>query len=462
MVEVKDRSKTFWQDSFWQTPEEARQGWLQTVDEAEAEFRRWLNRTGGMDAIPHEVSTRASRVPRASGVAARLAGVSRFARINPWINALGLALDLFELYRSMGKDIPEHIQYSNGGIPGSGDVWCGPVQKWVQPRQIWSPGQCGSEQSFKVSQWDNGPFGPVVQLNGSGKVTQLRWRGYQYTRTAVGLRHALRHAWINENFSNPVDDRPLADWDEPLYVPASVSAPIFINPAQAPIIDTLDPFGAPIGQPTGTPSPVPWDVRPHRRPNPFRVLTEQRQAGYGLRRPVKTPVDTKPLAAPRIELELGSKPKLEIGGSGGWPPEYRNFHRLAPPPKRNKEGKVKSTAAASFYNVVHPVISNVGEVVEFIQAIYDALPDQFKVKYPGTNYTLRAATPQQKVKAIYENFHRIDLAKAIRNFADNQLEDAIWGLVGQTNADASAQALTGMGHIGIQSHTSAIPRPIKF
>ena len=231
---------------------------------------------------------------------------------------------------------------------------------------------------------------------------------------------------------------------------------------QAPIIDTLDPFGAPIGQPTGTPSPVPWDVRPHRRPNPFRVLAEQRQAGYGLRRPVKTPVDTKPLAAPRIDLELGPKPKLEIGGSGGLPPEYKNFHRLAPPPKRNKEGKVKSGAASSVYNVVHPVISTVGEVVELVEAIYDALPDQFKVKYPGTNYTLRAATPQQKVKAIYENFHRIDLAKAITNFADNQLEDAIWGLVGQTNADASAQALTGMGHIGIQSHTSAIPRRIKF
>ena len=153
---------------------------------------------------------------------------------------------------------------------------------------------------------------------------------------------------------------------------------------------------------------------------------------------------------------------MEIGGSGGLPPEYKNFHRLAPPPKRNKEGKVTSGAASSVYNVVHPVISNVGEVVEFIQAIYDALPDQYKVKYPGTNYTLRAATPQQKVKAIYENFHRIDLAKVIRNFADNQLEDAIWGLVGQTNADASSQALTGMGHIGIQSHTSAIPRPIKF
>ena len=141
------------------------------------EFRRWLKLTGGLDAIPHEVSTRASRVPRASGVAVRLASVSRFARINPWINALGLALDLFELYRSIGKDIPEHIQYSNGGVPGSGDVWCGPVQKWVQPRQIWSPVSCGSEQSFKVSQWDNGPFGPVISYDASGKVTQLRWRG---------------------------------------------------------------------------------------------------------------------------------------------------------------------------------------------------------------------------------------------------------------------------------------------
>ena len=111
---------------------------------------------------------------------------------------------------------------------------------------------------------------------------------------------------------------------------------------------------------------------------------------------------------------------------------------------------------------MHPVISTVGEVVEFIDVIYKALPDKYKAKYPGTNYILRAPTPQQKVRAIIENFHEIDLAKAIRNFADNQLEDAIWGLVGQTNADASAQALTGMGHIGIQSHTSAIPRRIKF
>ena len=159
MVEVKDRSKTFWQDSFWQTPEEARKGWLQTVDEAEAEFRRWLKQTGGMDAIPHEVSPRASRVPRASGVAARLASVSRFARINPWINAAGLALDLFELYRSMGKDIPGYIEYLNGGEASSNDVWCGAVDRWVQPRQIWSPGQCGSVQSFKATDWNNGPSG---------------------------------------------------------------------------------------------------------------------------------------------------------------------------------------------------------------------------------------------------------------------------------------------------------------
>ena len=186
MVEVKDRSKTFWQNNgFWQTPEESRQGWVQTVDEAEAEFRRWLKLTGGLDAIPHEVSTRASRVPRASGVAVRLAGLSRFARLNPWLNAAGLALDLYQMYRSMGQDIPEHVLMMNGGDSSSSDVWCGPVEKWVQPRQIWSPGQCGSEQSFKVSQWDNGPFGPAVGLNALGQVVQLRWRGYEYTRTAI-------------------------------------------------------------------------------------------------------------------------------------------------------------------------------------------------------------------------------------------------------------------------------------
>lgn len=229
--------------------------------------------------------------------------------------------------------------------------------------------------------------------------------------------------------------------------------PAVYTPPEQHLLNTIDPLSAPIGVPLGVPKPVPYRLIPRLRPNPWRSPHEQRQAGYdspslpGGRPGIPVRPDQLPTTYPTVEYS--SNPADT--------PRPLPVHTLKPPGGGEKEGKVKISNGERF---IHNIVSTVGEVNEFIDALYKTLPSAKKVKYNGTFYTKFAPTPQEKVRALYDNWAHVNYVEAIFNVAENQIEDRIFGEIGKANAKLSREVLTSRSRIGLQGRTSHIQRNI--
>jgi len=220
---------------------------------------------------------------------------------------------------------------------------------------------------------------------------------------------------------------------------------------------SVDPLSLPIHQPVPIAKPIPYEVIPHRKPNPARSPTEQPIRGPLPRRlprgypqpyyvPRPPPIDTpgrksRPRPrSPRPSLPIQSPdavplptgipvPVIPISGKpaelpsavelnpipGGLPRIFappRSFHR---PPPGTKERKVK------IHNPFGRVVNIITETLDVLDALYWALPQDIRRKY-RRNY-------KGKIEAVTANFQHIDVAEAIKNLIVNEIGDRIIGTV---------------------------------
>lgn len=122
-------------------------------------------------------------------------------------------------------------------------------------------------------------------------------------------------------------------------------------------------------------------------------------------------------------------------------------HKFEPPLPGVRERKIKITAA---YVAAGAVINAITETGDFVEQIWDALPDEFKTARRTKSGNLRF---DRMLKDLFRGWRRIDWDKAAVNLQTNSLEDQIYGtigLLGQAGMQRAgfgwgASALTGGG-----------------
>ena len=108
----------------------------------------------------------------------------------------------------------------------------------------------------------------------------------------------------------------------------------------------------------------------------------------------------------------------KISASIAAPPRPTRPPRFPQKP-RGKEVKIKMGAVAA---IVTGVFGAMTEIKDFLESLYDALPDDVKRRYKGRATTTLA-------RAVWENFDQIDWGKATWNLVKNEIEDRIIGLL---------------------------------
>lgn len=141
----------------------------------------------------------------------------------------------------------------------------------------------------------------------------------------------------------------------------------------------------------------------------------------------------------------------------GMPPPPR-VHVNAPPKWNEKERKAK----------VHRIMAvalNIGgkltEGADVVDALYDALPNNLKIKFRDTNYNLQSATPQAKLKQLWEHWDKVDIDAALGNLAKNEIEDFIIGKAGQYGkkwAKASGRPTSSLTALGKGNYGRMVAR----
>lgn len=132
-------------------------------------------------------------------------------------------------------------------------------------------------------------------------------------------------------------------------------------------------------------------------------------------------------SAPRMMLETGE------GGIGGGPP-VRAWTRLRRPGGRTSEGKAGPSSSAPKFGIwLYRILGEVSEGAELVDAVYDALPADVKRRWDRPDkrgdqfgqYGIEGA--DWKLRALWYNWHRVDVAQAAKNIIKNNLSDKVIG-----------------------------------
>ena len=127
-------------------------------------------------------------------------------------------------------------------------------------------------------------------------------------------------------------------------------------------------------------------------------------------------------------------PAMDWHGAPPPPPTLPPGTRPSRPGPRTRERKDKGSA--SVVAKVLKVWDYVSERAETVDALYDALPDRTKKKWgcgkvkrglidSAGQYGIDAA--DCKLQALWHNYHKIDLDKAIKNIVANEIQDKVIG-----------------------------------
>lgn len=266
----------------------------------------------------------------------------------------------------------------------------------------------------------NGAFAYVQDLK-LGQSTTIRYSGgytsspgtmfiaYGYYRGTpeYGIEHSswtrIRNApWTYTNVGHPIPAEAT-----PAITPAPNPNIIRTIPANRPYTDipVLEPFAEP--EPIIKP-PTPEEIIQATRPWAFDVTPTRSTSPSPVRSPATTPG--------------GSVPVDTVG---------RN-----PPATGERERKMMSKSVKVAV-ALYKALDKVSEAAEVVDAFYDALPDDVKKKWGCGKIKGRglADTAGQygidkadcKGKALYHNWHKVDMEDAIKNIIANHINDKIIG-----------------------------------
>lgn len=189
--------------------------------------------------------------------------------------------------------------------------------------------------------------------------------------------------------------------------------------AETPYVPTLDPLSIPPFAPEPRWLTPRWRDMPKRHRNPERSPTEQRRAGNV---PPKDRMDL-PRYDERLDPPMEASPHRPRWRKVD-PPRSQK-HRDERPPERTKERKVQLSGAA---RVALRVGYAMTEYVDFVEALYDALPYRFREQARReAREAGEKVGPHRKMQMVFLHFDDLDVSQAVFNILENAVEDLIVG-----------------------------------
>lgn len=243
---------------------------------------------------------------------------------------------------------------------------------------------------------------PFAVHGAAGTYHMILWNQYCVgVGCATSRSQEIAHVGMSFSAGEPYRLWAGSPWWMPAVLPT-------VNPA-------LLPEALPINRPVAVPKPMPFRAVPYMPVwNPWAPT----------RMPVRGPL---PVAAalPHSPWENG------VVIRPGVPVKPAAPHERRPPSRGEKERKPGRDAKPLVDRIVGPAT----EATDAIAAVYSALP--WSVRQDayqeclwgpgGLGDARKCMSPQRKLRVIYDNAHRLDMAKVVENLAKNHLEDRVIG-----------------------------------
>lgn len=418
------------------------------------------------------------------------------SRMVPYLGQAMLAHDLYEL----GSDMAERWYQPQGETPNPGNPWRLPpghnYYPWVGTGTFDFGKYISSYASWNVAElieiewilshppepimWPDGSYEHTFSFHTDSFAPDITFKSTTWSSKVWASPKSWPEPYrppIQDPDYEPIGD-PVPDW--PLY-PQPRPAPWEIPQEWQPYAPTPDPNNFPPSQPDPLPphpdvippkwpiwpfpTPPPFPVpppNPNPKPNPFPQPRPDENPDPSTPNPNPVPIpNPTPLPEPapvrgrrrrgrRDRYPHGMIPVTEVeAGENLAPHPYPEWHKNEPPEKGTKERK-RRVPQDKLYNFGQGLMKTFGKFTEsddFIRAVYKALPWQVR-RWRGRDgiWRDRHWNSKDRLGAIWQYNHMINIAEAINNIMIDQANDSVVGKYGQMQAEQYGKV--GMGLTG--------------
>lgn len=298
------------------------------------------------------------------------------------------------------------------GAEGAG--FCGPRAVLMHRIPV-TP--CGYLTALSLSSY-NSRVG-TIRLQNLGNIRLYTWGYHQPDNFIQAGNMRFRYA---ENWSISVhkdDPQPFPSTLIPIrYAPIPTYQPVVASPdLPVDMITPLLPAYSPLLPNGPALTPVQPKINGKPKTNPWFPVTYQPVVEYG---PSPRPVPSHPSAQPVTEIE--------VDGTGS-PAVRPALHFNKPPPRGTREKK--TSVNLGMHPLLKKAVGQFTEGLDLVAVAYKALPDEYKLRYPGSNYVWRFPPPHLQLKAVYDNIEHLDMQQFVIGFIGNQIEDRFYGMIGK-------------------------------
>lgn len=246
---------------------------------------------------------------------------------------------------------------------------------------------CGLSGQVPSGQWGDGEipgFNPADNRNRH----QILYRGPSYLD---GQRMTFTEKWVRirlvgEPYAPPVPE--LVPVSQPVAIPEEPYVPWFM-PEPFPVSEPM-PIAPPLRRPD-------YDQRNPARPNP----------------------------------DIGKRPSIDVGPEGVAP----GNHNEEPPGPKDREGKKRLVkgVAAGWLAVLAKIANGYTEWDDVVAALYKGLPWQVR-RWRGRDgvWRDRDINSVTRSQRLFTAFGDLNIQKAIEEVVKNEIEDRVWGTIGNT------------------------------
>jgi len=156
-----------------------------------------------------------------------------------------------------------------------------------------------------------------------------------------------------------------------------------------------------------------------------------------------------------------TSPGADAGGAGKPP----RFHDYAPPdaPPKGQDKERKMRAGPALARALR-YLGVVTEAADAVDALYKALPREYRPKWKHTKHEKRNVSYREKLQALYDHWDKVPLDDAVYNLAYETVMDRLYGEAGKVGGDISRRLghHYGTGINSLQKRTHNLTRGVDF
>lgn len=115
-------------------------------------------------------------------------------------------------------------------------------------------------------------------------------------------------------------------------------------------------------------------------------------------------------------------------------------HELSPPRVSGPKGRKVKESKQKMSRVQVLILKGISmgtEGIDLLDVLYNSVPSEFRPRWKKTQYEKHDVTLQEKMRTVYDHVDKIDLVDLFHNYSQEQLEDFVYGKIGQIGGDIS-------------------------